>query len=285
MRFFLRSGKFKVFISFLLGLAAVTVIAVFVGRASSPLSDLVGTVTAPVQKAFGSVSDWFSDKKKAMGDNEELMAEIERLKSENASLSEKLVDYEETVAQNKNYEQYLGIKEKNPEMLFQSATVVSRDSTDPYKGFSVNVGLIDGVSLYDPVITEQGLVGYISEIASTYSKVTTVLSPDLKAGGKDSRTQDDGVVSGRADLAADNNAYLYNLRRDCSVSVGDSIITSGGSVFPKGIIIGSVTDIKQQSKDTSLYAVVKSKVDFDSVREVMVITYFSGQGYVGPEKE
>lgn len=115
--------------------------------------------------------------------------------------------------------------------------------------------------------------------------MTTILSPELKAGGKDSRTQDEGVVSGRAELAVDDNCYLYNLRRDCSVSVGDSIITAGGSMFPKGLIVGTVSDIKQQSKDTSLYAVVSSDIGFDDLREVMVITYFSGQGYVGPDKE
>ena len=69
------------------------------------------------------------------------------------------------------------------------------------------------------------------------------------------------------------------------MSVGDYVVTSGGSVFPEGLIVGTVSDIKQQSKDTSIYAVVESKVDLDNLREVMVITYFSGQGYVGPDKE
>lgn len=285
MRFFLRSRKFKIFVASLSVLLAAAVVATVLSRVSSPISSIVGAVTTPVQKAFGSVSDWIDGIKTSMGDNQKLIEEIERLKSENAELSEKTKDYEETLAQNEHYEQYLGIKEKNPEMLFQTATVSAKDTTDPYKCFTLNVGLIDGVSLYDPVITEAGLVGYITEIATSYSKVTTVLSPDLKAGGKDTRTQDDGIVSGRADFAADNSAYIYNLRRDCSVAVGDFIITSGGSVFPKGLIVGTVTDIKQQSKDTSLYAVIKSKVDFDNLREVMVITYFSGQGHVGTEGE
>lgn len=285
MRFFFRSRKFKIFIASLsVLLVAVIAVALF-SRVSSPISSFVGTVTTPVQKAFSAVSDWFGGIKGSMGDNRELMNEIEQLKAENAELSQKLVNLEETQAQNEFYKQFLGIKEKNPEMLFQSATVAARDSTDPYKGFTVNVGLIDGVALHDPVITEAGLVGYVSEIAPTYSKVTTVLSPELKAGGRDSRTQDEGVVSGRAELAVDNKCYLYNLQRNCAVSVGDYVVTSGGSVFPEGLIVGTVSDIKQQSKDTSIYAVVESKVDFDNLHKVMVITYFSGQGYVGPDKE
>ena len=77
---------------------------------------------------------------------------------------------------------------------------------------------------------------------------------------------------------------MYNLQRDCAVSVGDYIVTAGGSIFPKGLIVGKVSDLKQQTKDSSLYAVIDSAVDFDGLREVMVITYFSGQGYVGPKE-
>lgn len=285
MRFFLRSRGFKIFIASLSCLIIlVTVVSIF-SRVSSPISSFVGMITTPVQKVFSSVSGWFDNLSASMDDNQELLAEIERLKLENAELTEQIIDLEEIEAQNKHYEQFLGIKEKNPEMLFQSATVAARDNTDPYKGFTVNVGLIDGVELHDPVITEQGLVGYISEIAPTYSKVTTILSPELKAGGRDSRTSDEGIISGRADFAIDDKCYLYNLYRDCTVSVGDYIVTAGGSVFPKGLIVGKVSDIEQQSKDSSLYAVVDSQINFSEIKDVMVITYFSSQGYVGLEGE
>ena len=284
MRFFLRSRNFKIFVASLSVVLVVAIVIAVFSRVSSPISSFVGAVTTPVQKAFSAVSDWFGGITDSMGDNQDLLAEIEALKAENAELSNKLVNMEELEAQNKNYEQYLGIKDKNHEMLFQSATVAARDSTDPYHGFTVNVGLIDGVALHDPVITDAGLIGYIGEVGPTYSKVVTVLSPELKFGGKDSRTEDDGIVSGRADLAIDNKCYIYNLRRDCAVAVDDYIITAGGSVFPKGLIIGKVSDIKQQSKDSSLYAEIKSGIEFDKLTDVMVITYFSGQGYVGPEE-
>ncbi len=284
MRFFLRSRSFKIFIATVSAVLVVVILTAVFSRVTSPVSSFVGAVTTPIQKAFKSVSDWVGGITGAIGDNQALLAEIEALKKENASLADKLIDMEELSAENKNYEQYLGIKEKNPEMLFQSAQIAARDNTDPYHGFTINVGLIDGVSLHDPVITDLGLIGYISEIAPTYSKVVTVLSPELKFGAYDSRTEDDGILSGRADLAIDNKCYLYNLRRDCTVAVDDYIVTAGGSVFPKGLIIGRVSDIKQQSKDSSLYAELKSSVEFDRLKEVMVITYFTGQGYIGPKE-
>ena len=284
MRFFLRSKNFKIFVVSLAALIIVILAIGFFTRVSSPLSSFVGAVTTPVQKVFSSIENKIEGFKASVKDNQELLLRVEQLEKENAELQDKLIGLEELEAQNKTYEDYLGIKEKNPEMLFQSATVASKDVTDPYKGFTVNVGLIDGVQLHDPVITKAGVIGYISEIAPTYSKVTTILSPELKAGGIDSRTLDEGVVSGRADFSVDNKCYMYNLQRDCAVSIGDYIVTAGGSVFPKGLVVGKVSDIKQQTKDSSLYAVIDSSVDFDNIRDVMIITYFSGQGYVGPKE-
>lgn len=278
MRFFFRSRKFKIMLASVAALLVVVIVVSLVSSVSSPISSFLSAVVTPVQKAVTSVSQKIDDFKVKIGDNEALLEKVEQLQSENAELIDKLTDMEKTQLENEFYEQYLGLKEEHSEMLFQSASIVAKDSTDPYKGFTLDVGLIDGVQLYDPVITSDGLVGYITEIAPTYSKVTTVLSPKLKAGGLDSRTGDKGVVSGRGDLALQNQCYLYNLQRDCSVSIDDYVVTAGGGVFPKGLVIGKVLSIKQQTKDASLYAVVETEVDFDKIDRVMVITYFSGQG-------
>ena len=280
MRFFFKSRKFKVIVATVVALAVLTTSVAVISNLSSPISSLFGAIATPIQKAFSSVSAKIDKYKASISDNNELLAEIEKLREENAKLSAELVDYESVLEQNAFYEEFLGIKEKNPDMLFQIAMVTTNDVTDPYKGFTINAGLLNGVSLKDPVITPEGLVGYVCEVAPTYSKVCNVFSPSLKAGGKDSRTSDEGVVSGGSELAIKGKTGLYNLKRDCSVSIGDHIVTIGGSVFPAGLVVGKVSDIKQQVKDNSLYAVIEPAVDFEHLRDVMIITYFSGQGSV-----
>lgn len=270
-------------------MAAVIVVSVataVLSSVSSPISSLIGSLTTPVQGFFSEISAKIDRFNGSLASNRDLIDENEKLREENARLTEKLTGYEQSELENKYYEQFLGIKDSNPDMLFQSANVSARDNTDPYCGFTVDVGLLDGVALHDPVITPLGLVGYISEVAPTYSKVTTILSPKLKAGGRDSRTADDGVISGRADLASENKCYFYNLQRDCAVSIGDTVVTAGGSIFPAGLIVGKVADIRQQSKDTSLYAVIEPYDRFDELKKVMIITYYSGQGVIAtPEGE
>ncbi len=285
MRFFFRSRGFKIAVISIVIVLIVSVTISAFSRITSPISGIVGSVFSPVQKAFTAVSNKVGDIKASMGDNQQLLDEIERLKKENAEIDKQLAEFEQTKQENAFYEEFLGIKDKNPEMLFQSATVTSRDITDPYKGFTIDVGLLDGIALYDPVITPLGLVGYVSEVAPTFSKVTTILSPNIHAGGLDNRTGDEGVVSGRADLANEGKSCFYNLQRDCAVSIGDYVVTAGGSIFPSGIIVGTVADIRQQSKDTSLYAVIESDINFSKLRTVMVITYYTGQGTIAPSED
>ena len=165
--------------------------------------------------------------------------------------------------------------------MFEAATLISRDNQDPYKGFTVNKGSVNGISENDPVITDAGLVGFISEVGLTTSKVSTVLSPDVVMGALDNRTSDSGVLSGSLELAQNGETKLYNLSRSCNVAVGDYVVTSGEGIFPSGLLIGTIQTIGSDEYNTSIYAAVKPFVDIDEIRAVMVITDFEGQGALG----
>ena len=54
-----------------------------------------------------------------------------------------------------------------------------RDPNVLYK-FTIDKGTNDGISKNDPVITDAGVVGFISAVNANYSQVTTLLSPDTK---------------------------------------------------------------------------------------------------------
>ena len=82
MRFFFRSKSFKIFAASLSALIVIVIVVAIFSKVSSPISSFVGAITTPFQKAFSTVSDWVDGVKDKMGDNQELMNEIERLKAE-----------------------------------------------------------------------------------------------------------------------------------------------------------------------------------------------------------
>jgi rod shape-determining protein MreC len=68
------------------------------------------------------------------------------------------------------------------------------------------------------------------------------------------------------------------LPRDSGAAIGDTVLTSGGNVFPKGLKIGSIKEIRQEDHGVSLYAVIEPFAFAYGVKDVFVITSFEGQG-------
>lgn len=284
MRFFFRSRQFKIILVIVAIVAAVSVICAAVGGVIAPQANLIGTITAPFRSFATSISNGISDIYKAYSDGNALMLENAELEQENAELREKLAEYDRAIYENDFYKNYLEIKEKNPDFKFTAASLISRDSSDPYGGFVINSGSLSGIEEYDPVITEQGLVGYITEVGLTTSKVTTILSSEITLGALDNRTNDSGIVSGEIDLAKEGKCKFYNLSRSCNIAVGDYVVTSGEGIFPDGLLVGSIETIGSDKYNTSIFASVKPFVDMEEIRGVMVITDFDGKGRVLTEE-
>ena len=284
MRFFFRSRQFKIILAILIALITVSVIFSIIGSRLSPQSNIAGTITAPIRSAATAVSNAFSDFFKMMDDSNELMLKNSELETELNDLREKQANYEEIAAQNEFYKNYLEIKDSHPDFKFAPATLISRHSADPYKGFVINKGSTDGIEAYDPVITDAGLVGYVSEVGLTTSKITTLLSTDLTLGALDNRTNDSGIVSGSLEIAKDGQTRFKNLSRSCNIAIGDYVVTSGEGIFPKGLLIGTIGYIGNDDYNTSIFANIETFVDMDNIRNVMVITEFEGQGSILPQK-
>jgi rod shape-determining protein MreC len=66
---------------------------------------------------------------------------------------------------------------------------------------------------------------------------------------------------------------MGNLPLDADLIPGDTVITSGlAGVFPKGIAIGEVTEVRPSTDGMRNEAIVTPWVDFEHLEEVMVIT-------------
>ena len=93
--------------------------------------------------------------------------------------------------------------------------------------------------------------------------------------------EDGGVLGGDQELAQNGYSKLSYLQRDCDVTVGDLIVTSGlGQIYPRDLIIGEVIEIRAESQDISLYAVIDPSADVLGCTDVFVVTYFPSQGTV-----
>ena len=236
----------------LLGLIIYTATA-----GGSLLASLLGFVTSPMQsvstQATGAVTE-FVDLDALSRD--ELKSMIDSLTQENAQLRDQLVDYENTLQENEQLKVQLEITEEEPENTLRAATVIGRDPNDVFYGFSIDQGTLNGVEEGDPVITQSGLVGIVSQAYATTSKVTTLLSEDVKVSAVDSACGESGVIASDIASASSGLLRLEYLPSDTQAQVGDIITTSGaGSAYPADIIIGRVESVQKSESDISQYAV------------------------------
>lgn len=279
MRQFLKSTQFKVFVIVLCTLFVGTVLAMVSESSSSPLTSAVGTVFAPVQKLSGFISEkfsWFESSFSSAG----------AYKTENGELKEKIAEYESMLADYddikhkiSSYEDMLGVKENNKDFVLQPANIIGTDSADLFSSLIIDKGSNDSIAVNDPVVSGNYVVGIVKKVHPTYSVVSTLLNPSLNISALESKTRETAYVTTNIEQSEDGRCILAGLERLTAVSPGGIVVTSGiGGVYPKGLIIGTVSQVCETGYDLTNYAVINPGADIRALEDVFVITDFEGQG-------
>lgn len=279
MKEFFHSWVFKVLLALCIVMFAFLLRATMTMGASTVVEQIVGTITAPVQSLTsglsGSITGFLDQFLRAS----EISQKNEQLREENRKLIEQMVDYENYKHENESLKEQLGIQEENPQWETMTASVIGRDPSDQFYSFTIDKGTLDGVSYQDPVITADGLVGIVSEVGPVFAKVTTILDVRLNVACQDVRTQDVATISGDIEMAQQGKCKMSLIPRESGIAKGDIVQTAGTSgLYPQGIVVGRVSDVGFEPQGTMMYAVVEPANDIKSIKDVVIITSFKGQG-------
>ncbi|MCI7805127.1 MAG: rod shape-determining protein MreC [Oscillospiraceae bacterium] len=274
---FFKSVKFKIILciaGFFLGIALFSVTR----DGKVPFaSQCVGTVFNPIRQFSNAISDKVGLVIDLFLDSEKYVEENRQLREKVADLNERLIDYEDMKSEVEDLRKFIGIKEENEDFKYSPVcSVISRNVNDPYGTFVIDRGSNDGISLYDPVVTPEGLVGVITEVANTYSTVRTIFSQELSVGVMCVESRDTGIVEGSLTYAEKGQCKMIYIDKENKIKEGDLIITSGNSgQFPQGYIIGNVKETGIEESGLTAYAVIEPAVNPKDVTSVMVIIDFN----------
>lgn len=279
MREFFKSTSFKILLAVAVVLLAFIIAAATLAGGSSPLTSAVSTVFSPLQSACSYIADKFDGFRGGFVSSGAYMDRVAELEAQVADYQKKLVDYEKLKKQVESYEKFLGVKEKNPDFQFVAGTVIGRDSADVFGSFVLNCGASDGVSVGDPVISDEYLIGRVSEVSPTTCVVLSICDPRVSSAAYEIRSGETGYTQTNAKLGAAGLVKLSGLSRSTVVAPGGIVCTSGaGGVFPRGLIIGTVTTVEKEEGDISYYAEVRPEIEISEVQDAFVITDFEGKG-------
>ena len=277
----------KKFRALLTAVCILLVCSVVTSGGNNVLADALSWVTVPMQRVSTLAANNASvSLETAATTKEELLQENRQLRERIAQLESQLVEYYDLKEENAQLYKYLDMKQENPDFKPVAASVIGRDPSSFYS-FTIDQGTQAGISLNDPVVTDEGVVGWVSAVNSISAKVTTILSPDTKIGGvaeigaSDKVSGEAGVISTNIRLSDQGLIKLGYLTADTTAKEGNIVVTSGlGGLYPPNLKIGTILSLHHEEYDVSLYALGKPFVDVTTVRDVMVLTAFKGQGEV-----
>jgi rod shape-determining protein MreC len=230
-------------------------------------------VLVPVQRVLaetGVTTNRFfqaiGDLDKLRADNAQLRADRDRLTLENARLAEAAVAAQQGAK--------LDATQRALPYKTITGPVIARDPSGVLKTRVIGAGTDQGVKIDQIVLSEQGVVGRISEAGTNYAKVLLVTDSSSSVSALVQSSRASGIVRGQY---GDTLIMEWILQSD-PVKPGDVVVTAGlgignelRSLYPKGLVIGTVVDVTKAEVSAYQRAVVAPAVDLRKLENVLVI--------------
>lgn len=275
MNGFFKSRAFVVLLTLLIILSGIPTILTAMGQGNL-VKDCVMTIVTPLMRGANSIGNSFRG-------FIDYFTEFDRLKAENQALSDRVAELELKVynadlveEENEWMRMYLGAKRANTEYSFCDANLIGSDSGGYISAFTLDRGSSSGIKVGMPVVSEVGVIGRVTEVGLTFCRVSTIINYDSSIGAYIERSGEVGLVSGDFQRRRNGLCILEYLPFGADVEVGDKVYSSGlGSVYPRGLYVGEVTEITGDPYDHTKIAVIKPAADLENITKVMILTSYT----------
>lgn len=275
MKDFFKSFAFKILAAVALFLVGIMIYAASTTGFATIPATIVSAVVTPLQSLATGISDGFNSFIGLFTDAGELREQNAQLQEEIDSLRQNQIELDETKRKLELYEQFLELKETNPDYKFADARIVAVDPSDKFYNFTINAGSLKGISAGDPVVTPAGLVGVAYDVTLNSAKVRTILDSSVQVSAYVSRSGDEGMTSGSVTLAREGLLSIDSLSREAGAMADDIVATSGkGGLYPHGLPIGKIQSVVQDSDGLTMTATIKPFADIKNLTDVFVIVDF-----------
>ena len=224
-------------------------------------------IARPFRDAWG----WTSDLVGAKQENEKLRKQVEALR-------QRVIQEQTAVSENDRLRDLLSFVD-GPSFpagfTGVSTRVVGRPPSAYNQQVLIAAGSSAGVRRNDPVVTQDGLVGLVTNVTSNGAKVTLLTDQSSAVSAIVLESGSAGLVRhGPSDSSA---LVLDRVGKDEFVEEGNLVITAGWrsgkleSLYPRGIPVGMVKSVGQQDVDLYKRIQVAPLVNFDALAEVIVL--------------
>lgn len=268
------STKLKIII--IIAVLLTAALAVMAGLTNRSIPELmVQGVLAPFRAAATSLT-------KTAERYYSYMFRYEALEAENAALKEQLANMEDVARQadatereNARLRNKLGFKETHETYDEVDAYIIGWSSTDWSNTVTINRGSNAGIAENMVAITDVGeVVGLVTQVGPNFAVVKTVLDSTLEISATITTSGYNGMVSGGYIEGNEKFLQMDYLPSSSIIRNKDQVVTSGSTVYPRGLILGQVVDAGFKETGVAKYAVLQPAADISSLEQIFIVTNF-----------
>ena len=245
-------------------------------RSTPPLiqqfgNDIVGFVDGIVAIPVNAVQGGFS----SVGQLMNTYSENRELKQQVTELAQTKVRDQTLAKENNELQHELKLNKSLTDYNTITASVMMRTPSSWQKQLVINKGQSNGIKKNMPVMSGSGLIGRISEVNKTNSKVELLSNTSESANrfavtidGTNGRTVN-GIITGYD--ASTDELIMGQVSSKAKLKKGTKVMTSGmGGVTPKGLYVGRVTRVGKDDYGLAQKVYIKPAADMNDVNIVTV---------------
>lgn len=225
--------------------------------------DLLMVPVNAARAAYDSFSDWAGGVLQAG----ELKRENELLRREIQQARRLILEAEDIKRENERLRQLLDLKSRFSYRTIPAEIIfVHRELSGNF--YTINRGRLDGIKKNMPVVTASGLFGKVYSVGDRSSVVLPINHPLSSVAARIVETGENGIIEG----SREGKLYLKLISKESTAAIGMLVTTSGlGGVYPKGLLIGSISDIKSNPNKLDLDITVGPASNFDREEFLLVL--------------
>jgi rod shape-determining protein MreC len=197
-----------------------------------------------------------------------LKEENEKLKAENTKLLNELKINNRI--DSSHFQPLISSANSIRQFEFKPAQIINNSVFRSNNYITLDKGRKQGIEPDMGIATVDGIVGIVIYVSSYYSVGMSVLSTKNGFSAKIKKNGYYGTLNW--DGKDYTRVFLNEIPNHISVDVGDTIVTSGYSaVFPEGIPVGMISDIRLKGTDNFYNITVQLFTDFKKIKNVFII--------------
>jgi rod shape-determining protein MreC len=229
-------------------------------------SRLLEPLQASVSTVFGQAEDITSVVRRMTElsrQNDQYRDEIDRLQAEIARLRELEVE-------NRDLRNLLGLKQRAGTGELLPVRVIARDPSPFVQAITLDRGTDDGVKEGMTIITWRGVVGRVSRVSPTSSKVLLITDTSSSISGRiqSSESRVTGIIRGRPE----GGLLMQRIPQEETLQTGETVVTSDfGGLMPEGLVIGQIVQIRRKDVDVLQEAVIEPSADMKRLERLYVL--------------